>query len=101
MIMSAIASETFMNYEFIYYSDEELATLLMKLRNLERMELVKEVSVCPGHVRDGKGSVFACIRCSAVESLYYTLEHELHSPVSREVQTIHDDYIPLDEDLPF
>lgn len=96
MIMTAIANETFMNYELIYKTDQELSNILMELRDFARTGHCKQYEVFPGNVRDDyKGSVFACLRCNAVDTLYYRLKHNNH--VKREINTVYDDYITIDE----
>ena len=98
MVMTGLARETFMNYEFIYWSDAELANLLRILGDYKRTELVKDdISVFPCKARDNaKGCVFATIRCDAVESLKCNLRE--NNACDHEVLTITDDYITIDTD---
>lgn len=98
MVMVGLARETFMNYEFIYWSDTGLANLLRILKDYKRTELVKgEISVIPCKARDNaKGCVFATIRCDAVDSLKYNLRE--HNACDHEIETTADDYITIDSD---
>lgn len=95
MYMTALASETFMDYEFVYKTDDELSTLLLELDGMKRNGLCKDIQVVPCTIRDTyKGAVYACLRCDAVDSLYYKL-CDCGKEVIKDVHTIYDDYIEI------
>ena len=98
MVMVGLAMETFMNYEFIYWTDSELGNLLQTLEDLKRRSLVKgDISVIPCNVRDtGKGFVYATIRCNAVDSLKGRLRE--HDRCDHEIYNGIDNYATIDFD---
>lgn len=79
MIIQALASETYMDYEFIYDNINELATLVRDMQNYKDKELCNEFTIVPDYNSDHTGSVFACLRCDIIDTVRYKYERDFNA----------------------
>ena len=89
MIMTAVANETFMVYEFHYEDAHELSALLRQLNDLKRNNLIiGDISITTCLHEDNMGYVFACIRSYVVDTLLNRLSDIENIPTAFEVETV-------------